>query len=263
MDRFNPLLSLSSSSLFAWQELWVSYLNARGVNDPAAMEQLCREDLLHIAQALSLLFEEDPTRTLAHFLGEHSHLMEGHRAEIEHVGRELFGPISFYLKLLGQIAEQLDLGYLSDLVFPSTEVVKLLQKQDSGLKDITIGRVYFKNLIKSPKIASLELFQASSKDGKNPQHFNATQIRLSALCNSFHALDIIPIDHIAVRIDTIDDVQKIHDRISWMRSETAIPALQEVSYNFGDRSAHTKILLRDAEDRPFNRIVEFINYRNP
>lgn len=253
-SRFELLTTLSVSSLPGFQERLVPYLVERGVKDIALMEDLVRDDLLHIAQSLSLFFDHDPKQVLTDFLGAYSHLLDGCTSQIDHVGKELFGPLSFYLPILKEISPSLGLIYLSDRVFPSVSVVKILQKNDPHLKGITIARVYFQSRDADRKKAFLELFQASPVDEKEPQKIEATQDRLS--------LRIDPIDHLAIRLNTVEEVSVMHERIQKMVSENFLVDLDEVSYNPGDQSSHTKARFRDSSETVFNKIVEFIHYQN-
>ena len=236
--RFAPLIELSTNSLPS------AYLKARGAADDLTIQRLVSEDFFHIAHALSLLFEHDANTILQDLLGDYFPLIAGQNHQIDHVGRELFGPLSFYLPLLEQIAPRLGLIYLSDLTFASTTVAEELQRRDPGLKGVTIARVYFQNLADS-RTGCIELFQVF-------QHLKATQERISA------KLD--PIDHLAIRIDTLQAVQQIHHRIHELTSDRFRCNRKELSSNRRDRTIHTKALMRDAPQGPFHKILEFIYY---
>jgi len=258
-DRFSALTRLSFQSLPGYSEQLVPYLIARGVPDDKTMEDLIHEDFFNLAQALSLLFESDSTCVLQRLLGEHFSLIEGSNPQIDHVGRELYGPLSFYLPLLSQIASQLGLIHQHAIVFPSTQVVKVLQQHDPSLKGVTIGRVYFQSLDQG-KRGCLELFQASPQDEKNPQNVEATIQRLSLLTKSADPSSIIPIDHLSIELNSVAEVQRIHERIHNLASNTLIPNQKEVSHNPGDGSTQTKAVMRDSIEAPFNKIVEFVHY---
>jgi hypothetical protein len=231
MARFNSLLELSIREPHP-------YFAARGVEE-SEMNDYFQKDLFRIAEGLDMLFEKEGV--IDEFLGEYRHLLDGFEAELDHVGRELYGPISVYLPLLESIAPELHLKYLHSLVFPSTEVVKRLQSQDPALKGVTIARIF----LEEKKIRSLELFQPSLKDEKQPQHIQGTIDRLSSKR---------PVDHIAIRVSSVEDVQTIHNRILAFQSETLIPAMQTIAHNSGDGSAHTKAYVQD-------KVVEFVTYR--
>ena len=259
-DRFAPLIELSIQSLPGYQERLVPYFTARGVQDNAAIESLAQEDLFHIAHALSILFEQDQTSVLHELLGEHFFLIEGSTVQIDHVGRELLGPLSFYLPLLDSVAPQLGLLHLRDLVFPSTQVVKTLQQYDPMLQGVTIGRVYFQSP-QTGHISCLELFQAAPHDESAPQCIEATQERLSLLVNP--ASDsICPIDHLAIEMGTVEEIHQVHARIHELASDTLLPNQNNVSTNPGDGSTNTKALLRDSTETTFNKIVEFVHYEH-
>ena len=258
-DRFSLLVHLSPQSINGYHEKLVPYLSARGVGDDVSMEILVRKDLFHIAHALSVLFEQESTNVLQSFLGEQYSLIEGYSTHIDHVGRELFGPLSFYLPLFDWIAPQIGLIHLRDIVFPSTQVVKVLQKHDPDLRGVTIGRIYFQST-ENGKIRCLELFQASPQDEKFPQNIEATKARLFLLTASQSNSLLTPIDHLSLQLNTIEDVQNVHDRIHHLSSETLMPYQEKISYNPGDCSTQTKVLLRDSKATAFNKVIEFVHY---
>lgn len=257
--RFLALTNLDLKSLSGYQEHLVPYLMKRGVSNDVSMETLVREDLFHLAHALSVLFEKETKKILQNMLGNYIFLIEGYRLQIDHIGRELFGPLSFYLPLLKRMAPQLGLIYLKDLVFPSTQVLKKLQQHDSSLQGVTIGRAYFQN-INNGIIKCLELFQASFKDGKFPQNIEATKDRLSLLTKSQSNSLITPIDHLSLELNTIEEVEFIHNRIHDSSSETLLPYHEKISYNPGDGSTQTKALMRHSKTACLNRIIEFVYY---
>jgi hypothetical protein len=65
-----------------------------------------------------------------------------------------------------------------------------------------------------------------------------------------------PIDHLAIRFNTVEAVEAIHKRIQGMASEHFFADLDEVSYNQGDKSFHTK-----ARFMPY-KVIEFVHYEN-
>jgi hypothetical protein len=261
-DRFAPFNELPISSIPGYRERAIPYFQARGVTDESSYEDYIRQDLAHIAHALNILFEQDHEQILRHWLGRHFSLLDGYHLEIDHVGRELLGPLSFYLPLLDKLASPLRLLHVRDMVFPSTQVVKVLREHDPDLQGVTIGRVYFQDLIHD-KNGCLELFQPSPVDEQCPQTVEATLTRQALLVDLKNSARLTPIDHLAIKLDSVENVQSIHRRIFELASDTLQPNQREVSYNPGDRSTQTKVLLRDSVDTPFNKIIEFVYYGQP
>lgn len=258
-DRFEPLIELCAQSVNGYHDNLVPYLIARGVDDENIIEMLFQQDLFHFAHALSILFEQDSATILKHMLGDHYSLIEGYDTQIDHVGRELFGPISFYLPLLNQMAPQLGLINTRNLVFPSTQVVKVLQEHDPKLKGVTIARIYFQS-IESGQKGCLELFQTAPQDGKSPQNIEATMQRISLLTATHSSSKQTPIDHLSIQLNSVEEVQSIHQRIHQLASATLKPYQKDISHNSGDGSTQTKALMRDSKNAPFNKIVEFVYY---
>ncbi len=258
-DRFMPMTQLIDRPQSDFFEKAVPYLKARGVSDEADMANFIRQDLLHIEQALSVLFEQDSKVVLQAFLGDRFFLIENTRFEIDHVGRELYGPLSFYLPLIEESAPRLGLTCIRQHVFPSTQVVKVLREQDPNLSGVSIARVYFQNN-GDGKIKCLELFQAGSSDEQSPQSIQATQERLSLLSADKSDASFSPIDHLSIEFATIEEIERIHGSIQEFASETLMPYQKEISHNPGDRSTNTKVLIRDSAKAPFNKIIEFVHY---
>jgi hypothetical protein len=254
-NRFEPLTKLPKPF-----DQTIPYFQARGVSDEKIIEDLICTDLLHMAHGLSLLFEQDQTNILQNYLGDYFFLLEGCNAKIDHVGKELLGPLSFYLPLLKKMAPKLNLIYLRDLVFPSTQVVKILQQDDSTLQGVTIGRAYFQSP-ETGAIGCLELFQAAPLDEKKPQNIQATQERISLLSSSNKNSPLSPIDHISIELSRVEQVQKIHENIHKLASETLKPNQKEISHNPGDGSTQTKVLLRNSKEASYNKIIEFVHYK--
>lgn len=257
--RFNTPGQFAIETIPGYQEHLVPYLQARGVNDSATIENLVRQDIFHITHALSVLFDQDQIHILRNWLGKHFFLIAEYNTQIDHVGRELYGPLSFYLPLLDSMAAQWGLIYLRDLVFPSTQVVKVLQEHDPGLQGVTIGRVYFQDP-KDGRLGCLELFQASPLNGKNPQCLEASRKRLALLTETTNHSALTPIDHLAVELGSVEEVRSIHERILMQASETLMPNQKEISHNPADGSTQTKALLRDSAEEPFHKIIEFVHY---
>ncbi|MCH9621702.1 MAG: hypothetical protein S4CHLAM20_11270 [Chlamydiia bacterium] len=258
-ERFVQITNLSPQLIYRYQEKVVPYFNARGVSDKQRIENYVHDDFLHIASALNILFEQDSTEILNQFLGQQFSMIKGYKAHIDHVGRELYGPISFYLPLMKQLAPELGLIHLRDVVFPSTQVVETLRKHDPNLQGVTIARIYFQN-ISNGKIRSLELFQTAPLNESCPQKIKTTEERFSLLTapnsNSF----LTPIDHLSIELNSLEEVQNIHNRINLLRSKNLTPCNEKISYNAGDKSSQVKVLLRDSETTAFNKIVEFVYY---
>lgn len=256
--RFCYLETVSPRSLPGYFEHAVPYLKARGAKEDE-IEKLVHSDLSHLSYALSLLFEQDPHAIFQEALKQYLFLINDRHPSVDHVGRELFGPLSFYLPLLKQISSQMQLVYKKDLVFSSTQIIKVLQRYDPTIKGVTIGRVYLHDK-KSDRTACLELFQAAPMDNQNPQCFRATVERLSTLDDNAEESELTPIDHIAIELTSKEDVQEIHEKIHQLASETLRPNQGNVSYNPGDGSTQTKVLIRESIHKPFQRIVEFVHY---
>ncbi len=244
--------AVSSQFWTGYEERLVPYLSERGVDDPASFERCVREDLSNIEQSLQLLSKRNSKEVLQDFLGDYFFLVEEYESEIDHVGKELLGPLSFYLPLLQEICPPLGFVYLSEKVFASTSVVKLLQKEDPNLKGVTIARVYLQQL--PLKTVSLELFQASPMDEKEPQSIRATQDRLSRRKT--------PIDHLAIRLNSLEEVKSIHQRILTIECENFRRGVDEIAFNPGDGSFHTKALIRSDPNGVFDRLIEFIYYKD-
>lgn len=257
--RFAPLIHVPVEVLPNYRDQLVPYLIARGVKkeEEAAVEAYFRRDLQHIAEALSILFEQNVTEILHKTFGRHSSLIEGHSVKIDHVGIELYGPIAFYLPIIREIACEMDLVYASDLLFPSTQVVKVLQKDDPDVRGVTIGRVYLQS---ESKARCIELFQASLMDGQHPQRIAATERRLALLTATEGSSNLSPIDHISIELSSVEEVEQVHHKIYQLACETLHPYQKDVSYNAGDGSTQTKVLIRTSSDTPFNRVVEFVHY---
>lgn len=258
-DHFLFLTRLSLQSVPEYQEQLVPYLMKRGIFDAIEMEILVRQDLFHIAHAFSVLFEQDSLILLQNMMGVYFSLMKGYRVHIDHVGRELYGPLSFYLPVLKRMAPKLGLIHLNDVQFPSTQVVKILQQQDPFLQGVTIARSYFQN-VDHGKIRCLELFQTSLQDGLLPQKIETSKERLSLLTEPCSHSMLTPIDHLSLELNTVEDVQCIHDRIYDLSSETLMPYQEKISYNPEDGSTQTKVLMRNSRATSFNKIIEFVYY---
>lgn len=76
-SRFSFLDYIAPQSIDLYEEKLVSYLKSRGVSEERCLENFAHEDLLHIAQALSILFEQESDTVLQDFLGEQYFLVEG------------------------------------------------------------------------------------------------------------------------------------------------------------------------------------------
>ncbi len=236
------------------------YFKARGVDSEDEIEKYIGEDLFHIGQALGVLFKKDPKEVLADFLGSYLSLLDGTDYQIDHVGRELYGPLSFYLPVLEKYAHLLGLKCIKQQVFPSTQVVKVLREQDPDLSGVTIARVYFQNP-SDGKIKCVELFQASSQNERSPQNIRATEERLSLLTATNSGVTFSPIDHLSIQLLTLEEIETVHRRIQELASDTVRPYQKEISHNPGDGSVNTKVLLRDSVEAPFNKIIEFVHYK--
>ena len=176
---------------------------------------------------------------------------------IDHVGIELYGPLSFYLPILKWISPDLGIEYLKQITFPSTQVVQVLKKYDPKLESVTIARVYFR---KNDKTRCLELFQTAPQDETSPQPISETKLRRSLLTAKQSNSPQMPIDHISVQLETVEAVNRTHSQIHKLSSETLQPYHYKISYNPADGSTQTKVLLRDSKEEHFNKIIEFVHY---
>ncbi len=141
-ERFLQLTKASPQTLPDYQQRLVPYLVDRKVSDEASWEFFVQKDLFHISHALSVLFEQASDSVLQNMMGSQASLIEGYNASIDHVGRELYGPLEFYLAILKQMAPEMRLIYLSDIVFPSTQVVKILQQHDASVQGVTLSLIH-------------------------------------------------------------------------------------------------------------------------
>ena len=220
---------------------------------------MVKTDLYNLAHALSAIFAEDHEIILKAFFGPHYQLIEDKDAEIDHIGRELLGPLTFYLSLLQENSQMFGLHYVSHLIFLSTQVVKNLAEEDPEIRGVTIGRIYFRHQV-NETIRCLELFQTAMPDGSFPQKVEKTIERLSITLSPDEKPHITPIDHLAIRFGHPDDIKNIHEKIIQAQSEIVRPYQMKVSYNPSDQSTNTKVLFRDSNRSAFNKIVEFISY---
>lgn len=272
-----------------YQTIVIPYLMSRGVSDSETMALLVRSDLYNLAQALSLLFERDesvvmqsqlPSALLAYFPGNH--------LQIDHVGRELFGPITFYMKVLMTLADELQLRHIpkyqsanstneGNILFPSTAVVLEIQKYNPSLQEVAIGRIYFEAQHSSGSAIldkCLELFQVARVDNSAAQPLENTLLRMAnlyadsnlALFNAIMAPGAAipqryPIGHISVATDDKATVYLVHEAIVNDSIAGVRAYIDEVGYNPADGSTNTKLVSRASEDYPiFNRIVEVVHY---
>lgn len=253
-ERFAPLTHANFS-----REDATSYFMARNVAEDE-VEFYIRQDLYNFSQALTILFDLNANDVLSSYLGNYFYLVEGCEAEIDHVGRELYGPIPFYLSLLTEVIPQTGLLKTKEIVFPSTQVVKSLQEFDPDVKGVTIGRVYFKS-ISTGKTKCIELFQPSLQDGSFPQTIEGSNDRFSLLTARNCSSQQVPIDHLSVEVSDVEHIHRIHQLIHESTCETLQPCVQKIAFNPGDGSTFTKALIRDSTDQPFNKIVEFVHYK--
>lgn len=242
-----------------YQDQLTPYLFARGVESREEVAYFFYQDLSHIAHSLSILFEQDARITVEEMFSDHIEIIPSSALEIDHVGRELYGPLSTYISIIKQIASQEGLVFVKALVFPSTQVVKTLRESDPHIAGVTIARIYLLDGC-SGQTKSLELFQASPQDEKSPQSIEATQKRISLLSDTDNDSSLVPIDHLAIQVSSVEEVCTIHNRIQQFVSNTLRPCCQEICYNPGDGSVQTKVMMRTSEYTPFNRVVEFVSY---
>lgn len=259
-NRFSSLHILKEEAIcsmqFDWEEA-TPYFRSRGVAD-SEIKHYIDQDLNRIIQSLSFVFHQDPEHSFPLFLKNDLDLYG--KIEIDHAGIELYGPISFYLPLIRQISSHLDLIYRKEIIFPSVSIFKELQNLDPKLKGVSIARIFFEDQI-SGTVRSLELFQAAPLDETDPQPMAATEERISLLNGKRTRSEVFPIDHTAIRMKDLQSIESLHKQIWDSPTKAVLPVLENLSYNPGDGSIHTKAIFRDENSMLYNQIVEFIYYK--
>ncbi len=269
-----------------FKSMILPYFKSRGVMDKDLVKRLITLDLKNIDQALDAIFYPTHPSIASAFIKNLPFNIKLSSTNIEHVGRELFGPLNFYLQLLSEQSESMGLthdlypqgkGVTKDgnFVFPSVQVVKSLRYHDPNVKGVTIGRIYF---TKNKYRAGLELFQASSLNNQQPQDISFTLQRMISLIISPEKLKTWrslpgsnhckltlpePVDHIAVMLPSKRSIYTIHQAAKHIDSPNLKLYLDKVAFNPNDKSTNTKIAVRASySGAPFNKIIEFVHYGN-
>ncbi|WP_330924081.1 hypothetical protein [Candidatus Sororendozoicomonas aggregata] len=264
----------------------IPYFHARGVKDRSTIDHLVALDLRAIDQALTLLFARPHSEVIKRLVQNDipGMRLEAHR--IDHVGRELFGPMDVYLQILSEQSAKLGLRHdkyppgkgvtkEGNLIFPSVQVVEVFRKTDPQVVGVTIGRIFFTVNGDPATKAGLELFQASALNNQNPQSIEATLQRQASLFMTASEMALLqkkgeasvqrlpePVAHLAIALPNSKQVYAIHNRLGKAQSKTMKLYGAQVAYNPGDNSTNTKFALRDNYPRaPFNRIIELISYK--
>ncbi len=248
---------LSSNGPFSdprHHDQFVSYFKARGVLVESKMHGYIQTDLSNLVRDLNLLFKENHDDIINVYLGSHVTVLGSSKRHMDHIGRELFGPIQIYLNWLTELAPKLGLKYLRHQVFPSTQVVKVLQSQDPNVRGVTIGRIYFSALGHS-QIGALELFQVALLNGDHPQDIRHTFERVYSSGDS----KVVPIEHVSIELNSIEAVNGVQKHLSERAQQDASLKLyqESVSYNPGDGSTNTKFIIEGAGKK---KIVELVHY---
>ncbi|MEM9731383.1 MAG: hypothetical protein AAF997_22610 [Myxococcota bacterium] len=275
----------------------VPYLEERGVADPDDQIARVRADFHNLAHALTVLFETDPEVVAEMTMPPaFTELFDGDDLQVDHVGRELFGPLPFYLGAMRATAPDLRLEHVpleagdyvtrdGDLLFPSTGVVLDLRAVDPSLSGVTVGRIYFRDAGSETSDRCIELFQSARIDGTDPQDDAFTLARIAVLyadldarlgdridfdrVDGFVSQDgaippVVPISHVALRADDVETVYEVQRRSERDETGNVRPYVDEVTYNEADRSTNAKIVVRAPGPVPvFNRIVEVVHYGEP
>ncbi len=277
--RFNPLVGCDLGRRKSYERDVVPYLQARGVDNHSLIEQYVRLDLLHLAHGLTVVFSSDHEVVLKSVMPDHLYdVIREVQPVIDHVGRELFGPIGFYLELLRDLAPRLGLDHRpqapgdnvtpdGDVVFQSVQVVEALREFDTGVAAVTIAKIFFTDHERPSASGCLELFQPSRRDGTDAQCHRHTVERLTNLHIDTAELSTglslqPPICHISIEAPDIDTVHAIHEVAKADRSGLLLPYVDQVTVNQGDNSTNTKLSIRSHPESPLhNRIIEVVFHR--
>ena len=292
--RFAPLINYDFVSDPSYMKTVVPYLEARGIDNSDEQIRRVSADLYNLGQALTVMFEANAEAILSAVLpADFMSLFDPQDRAIDHVGRELFGPLPFYLGIMQSTAPQLSLTHVAlsaaeyvtpsgDLVFPSTGVIKDLREVDPALSGVTVARIYFRE---APRATArcVELFQAATLAGEDPQQDSYMLARMANLYASqdatlYKQIDVqrregfvglngaiplvSPLSHIALQVADIDAVYAAQryaeqDDSGWVR-----PYIDKVSFNPADGSSNAKLLIRSPGKLPlYNTIVEIVHYQ--
>ncbi|MEM8563104.1 MAG: hypothetical protein AAGF57_12755 [Pseudomonadota bacterium] len=294
--RFAALVNYDFKADAEFAHTVVPYLQARGIRDEEQQFRRIRADFYNLGHALTVMFEVDPQAILSEALpADFFQLFDSNNRAIDHVGRELFGPLSFYLAIMQRLAPSMGLTHeplpagdyvtsQGDLVFPSTGVIQDLREIDPTLSGVTVGRIYFHE--KGADTARcVELFQSATIQAANPQ---SDDYMLARSANLYAGVDAVlyelidlhrregfvsqqgkiplvsPLSHIALRVSDIDTVYAAQRYAQQDRSGLVQPYIDKVSFNAADGSTNAKVLIRNPGPLPlFNTIIEIVHYQTP
>ncbi|MDR4508195.1 MAG: acyl--CoA ligase [Candidatus Brocadiaceae bacterium] len=294
--KFQPLANYDYRQLKDYHLKVIPYLKNRGIEDDAGINKFVMFDLNTLAHALTIIFESDKNIVLQSILPSNLfRILENLDLKIDHVGRELFGPLEFYLNILREQSDKLELEHIAlpegenvteygDIIFQSVQVVEALRHFDQHLKGVTIGKIYFKNNQDQKSTGCLELFQVAPRDGSSPQNYRYTLARLANLyanpnrgqtdkmfnrsINKGYITDdgkiplVTPICHISIKVNELQTVYDFHNAAKNDKSGMIILYLDKVSSNPGDGSINTKIAIRTNSEIPlYNIIIEVAFFR--
>ena len=270
-ERFTPLIDLNLARRVSYRERVVPYLNRRGVDDSVMVEQLVRIDLGHIAHALTVLFDTNHASVLQSMLPSSvSSLVSGREPVIDHVARELFGPLDFYLEILSEMAPRLGLEHLihspeedvtghGDAVYQSIEVLAALRRFDPDLDGVTIAEALFRDTDRPSHRGCLELIQPADRAGLHPQCHRHTIERMTNLLTESGGTGLPlqpPICHLGVKAPDDTIVVQIHDAARHDTSGMVLPPVEPVPDTAGPGTS-TRLSIRATPDAPvYNRIIE-------
>ncbi|MEM8661984.1 MAG: hypothetical protein AAGF35_13955 [Pseudomonadota bacterium] len=294
--RFAALVNYDFKADPEFARTVVPYLRERGVLDEEQQVKRIRADFYNLGHALTVMFAVDPQAILSEALpADFFQLFDSDNREIDHVGRELFGPLSFYLAIMQRLAPSMGLTHAplpagdyvtnqGDLVFPSTGVIQDLREIDPALSGVTVGRIYFHEK-GADSARCVELFQSATMKATDPQQ---DDFMLARSANLYAGVDAVlyglidlhrregfvsqqgtiplvsPLSHIALRVRDIDTVYAAQRYAKQDSSGLVQPYIDKVSFNAADASTNSKVLIRNPGPLPlFNTIVEIVHYQTP
>ncbi|MFV8818431.1 hypothetical protein [Haliea sp. E17] len=247
-------------------------LLGRGVQ-PQALNSAIRSDLGRLAHAMTLLVDCDHVELLSNILP--SHLLS-QVVDIDyclgHVGREVICPLDPLLQAWHSVCEYFDFQKYQpttpatrlpdDLIFPSVQVVKAIQREDPSVEAVTIAKTFVRSNQKNKRLA-LELFYVGNRDGTGAQNFEGMQKRLSAICYvpSRSTPPDLPICHLALQLFDRSVLEMLHKMGQQDRSGLVRTYGEEISINPGDGSHNTKFAVRRQQEpsSPIT-VLEFVYF---
>ncbi len=293
--RFQPLINYDFQHREDYHLKVIPYLKGRGIDAQNKIEMFVKVDLYNLAHALTIIFEMDRNIILQQIMPLHLfQVIQDVESEIDHVGRELFGPLDFYLDILREQAESLKLNHIilpegnnvsenGDIVFQSVQVVQALRQTDNHLKGVTIAKIYLKDIQSPSTKGCLELFQVALRDCSSPQNYRFTLARLANLYANenngriYKMIDrdinkgyitedgkiplVTPVCHISIRARDVQTVYDVHKAAKDDKTGMIMLYLDKVSTNPGDGSVNTKIAIRSDLGTPlYNKIIEVAHF---